>query len=367
MSQSFYRPSLYARVWTWLKARDDGARSYPAEDATSLSETERGIVKFAETGRTDLVKGFNGEAAHLIAERERHAEALGRIKENWDTLKTKAGRTEPIILLSPHWYWVTAFIVVPGEAAINANAFNAIAETPLGAIVMAAGLGLCIMICAHFLGITIRQWSRHESPIGHVMRALKSLVILALVISVLYYVQELRTQYFAENGTALSKGLALALYAVSGVIFAGAVLVTYMTTDPVEQFVETKAKLEDALQDKAEIDGKMNEIKSGLVGDLSVTEDIARQLLLLYRRRNRCSRPGAGKTPRYFDDEKAPHHDPSFAGLWFKEEKNHLSAGLGVPPADDSPGTVGGASILHLTRPEKENDECADAAVVKAS
>ena len=325
-----YVPTFWHAFWTRRQAIADGGRSYPASDSPHLSETETKNMERTESTRWKSVRAFNSEAASLGQQRAQSIRDRHELDVEWKAISSRAGRTEPLIHVGVFWFYAIGLLIALGEAALNSVAFTVFASNPIEAFLMGFVLGVVLLVIAEFAGTKIRQWPTDVPWYRHATHALKVTAALFLVGITLHGVQWLRAQYVAAEGssTSLGAGLDSALYAVNWIIFAGTMVLAYRSSDPVEGFVDTKTKLAKVDEKLVVLAGKLDRAKTDLIAEIGVDENVCRQLLFLYRRANRRSRPSGNPAPDYFDNPKAEQHRPSFRPLSFTEKDGTISATL---------------------------------------
>ena len=161
-------------------------------------------------------------------------------------MSNKYGRA-PVTYI-PHWLYVLfASLIFLGEIPLNAMVFQIFAESQVMTWVMAFVVGLSVPIAAHFVGIKFR-----EHPDGFSLaNTFKALLAFSIITYALYWLSLIRQTYLGENRELL--GLtdnlvesSFMFFWLNLAIFAAAIMVAYLSHDPVPGFQEAQKNVENA-------------------------------------------------------------------------------------------------------------------------
>jgi hypothetical protein len=309
------------RLWTWMRARIDARSSVPPPNSDALGETEQEILRAYNNSLQDEEKRFGTKADPVEAKLNDIRKELREIHyPEYERLSTKAERRDVHTYMSLRTHWILLILFGLAEGAFNLVAFNVMGEPGPYTILMASAVALGIPICAYLLGILLRQW---PEPIWKT--AVELLVIMAIVVGALMYINEVRFAYIEELDAAFVKahpGIGRAFLAINILVLLSAAAVTYLSHDPITQFAETKSKMDWCNSKISYLEGQLDQWTTEFETEVQMYKQSGWSLIALYRNVNRRHRNGV---PKYFDDDNHKNYHPEFVKV--REVKQfHLGA-----------------------------------------
>ncbi len=299
------------RLWTWCNARLDARKNIPSPEATALSETERQIQSGVNTSIRSAEQWFTKRADPAEGKLADLRKALQETYEpEYQRLRERTGRRDALVYLSRPVYFALLLGITLGELLYNIVAFNIFQEPALYTLFMAAAVGLSIPICAHVMGIWIRQWP----PPGWVT-AIKLISLAVILVVVLNEMNHARLAYLQEVTPEFVKAhpeLEMAFLAINILILVGVIVLTYLTYDPEPNFAETKERLDRTNAAIRRLEGQLDQWANTFRTEVEILKETGWGLMAFYRKVNRRRRE---KMPRYFDDDTDKNHFPEFAAV----------------------------------------------------
>ena len=296
-----------SRLTLWWNAWRDRRHDLPAPAATGLSDTERRVQAAVNLTVRDLHAGYSRLAEPPKARLAAACNELEtRSRPEFDRLALKAGRLQERVHLSGGAHWFLMSILSIGEAAFNLVVFGVFGENLLLTVLMALGVAFAIPLIAFQTGVALRQYEGAR----RVRWVVGGTALAAITLAGINWV---RVTYLVASGadpSTTSRGLPIAYLLVNLVIFAAAVVVTYLSKDPEEGFMKAKTSMERLESEIAVLRGRLHELGEGLLHDIEAAHEAGHQAVAYYRTVNRR---GRAAVPAYFDDEGAPNHRVTFA------------------------------------------------------
>lgn len=299
------------RSWTWWNAILDARKELPAADAEALGETEREIqravnatLRVAEQRHAQATSSLTAQRATL---RQRCA---NNYAPEYDRLSARCGRSVPQIYLPRPAHVLLFAMIAFGEGVFNLVAFNVFGEAQVFTLLMALTVALGIPLCAHVLGIWLRQW-----PAPWWRTLVYATATAGVLLAVLAALNEVRFAYLQEidpGFAAKHSELSSAFFAINVLVLLAATLITYLAYDPEAGFAEAYLRLAGCQRQVNDLEAKLNELAVVSAAEMEATKQTGLALIAYYRRVNRRRR---SRVPRYFDDESAPNHSPPFASV----------------------------------------------------
>lgn len=319
------------RVWTWWNARLDRRHNLPSPGATAISETERQIQTGVNITIRDAEQRFNARADPLQSKRAELEKALKEIYQpEYERLREKTGRRDVQIYLSRPVYFGLMALFTIGEAAFNVVAFNVFQEPAFYTVLMTAAVAVAIPVCAHLVGIWLRQW-----PQPWWATAAKLVVVVGVVVGVLIAINRVRFAYLGELAPEFAKAhpeLNLAFFAINILVLVAAAAVTYLAYDPEPGFAEAKAKVDWCNAAMRNIEGKLDQLANALRTEVEMAKEAGWQLMAYYRMVNRRKRV---RVPNYFDDATDPNYRPEFVSVTVGQYHNGPAAQAPPTPSPE--------------------------------
>ncbi|MFN2490544.1 MAG: hypothetical protein ABR529_12560 [Actinomycetota bacterium] len=214
----------------------------PSEEAKSRSRTRSDDDTMATadelttaTAPSDTTPTKPGERTEEVPDAQTEANStLQRGHTNsTQTVKHRMG-------IGPFPYWAIITLVVIGEVPLNAFAFKLFKEADALSYLMTLSVALILIACAHGLGIFLTRAG--HSQVERVM----TFVLVAVPVLAILVIAMVRNQYLAETpGEASLSPIqgTLAFALINVLIYAGAVMLSYLKHDPQsEHNVKTAAR-----------------------------------------------------------------------------------------------------------------------------
>jgi hypothetical protein len=321
------------RLWLWWNARLDARKNIPSPEAAALSETERQIQSGVNTSIRDVEQWFAKRADPAESKLAELGKALQEIYEpEYLRLREQSGRRDVLVYLSAPAYLALLTVLTIGELAFNVVAFNVFQEPTFYTVLMATAVGLAIPICAHLVGIWIRQW-----PPPWWATAIKLISLVTILVAVLAAMNRVRLAYLQELAPEFVKAhpeLDMAFLAINILVLVAAAVVTYLAYDPEPGFAEAKEKLDRSNAAVRRLEGKLDQWANAFRTEVEMLKETGWGLMAYYRKVNRRHRE---KVPRYFDNDSDKNHFPQFATVR-EIGQYHISGSPTAAPAQTVTG-----------------------------
>ncbi|MGH7961799.1 MAG: hypothetical protein ACRERD_08230 [Candidatus Binatia bacterium] len=299
------------RLWLWWNAHLDARKNIPSPEATALSETEREIQSSANTSIRKAEQRFAKRADPVESKLAELRKALQEISEpEYLRLQEKTGRRDVLIGLSFPLYLTLLGALTIGEMIFNIAAFNVFQEPALYTLLMALAVGVAVPICAHVVGMWLRQW-----PPPWWKTAIYLVSLVAIIVPVLAAMNRARLAYLQELAPEFVTAhpeLNTAFLAINLLIVMAAALLSYLAHDPEPGFAEAKAKLDWSNAAVRRLEGKLDQWANAFRTEVEMLKQAGWGLMAYYRKVNRRRRD---TVPGYFDNDSDKNHLPAFVAV----------------------------------------------------
>ena len=290
------------------KGRKDGSNGTPQDNSQDPSNFERGLeaqclqVIQSETEKhIPSIQKIEGERQHAFAEFKQHIAAFVdfRVGYNQEIKATSPSGRHRLVLhqVSRPTYLLVMLLIVVGEFALNAKAFNVFRQPMLDTLLMSLTVAVGLPMSAHFVGMHIKQW-RPPAIKGIVF----PLFVIATVIGALWGVNVARTATLAGLSAEDLQSMAMitkAFFFINVFVFAVAMYLSFSAHDENAQLDKSQAESDKLDKKIKKLDKKLNNL-AGVIDSRHVAHEarvnriIAQyvQLVLEYRDANEEGRTG---------------------------------------------------------------------------
>jgi len=287
--------------WHRLRVRwsgcADGKAGHPAIDQKEPAIYETRLLDLGKQVIEAIHRQFGARTQSLEATREAQIQSLRKaVKEFEDvdrayrTLRSNLGR-DLEVQVRHGWYVFFVITIVIGEAALNFQAFEVFQKPFFMTLIMAAAVGVSIPICAHFLGIWVRQW-----PSPWPATLLKVAIVAAVGAAAVFGINIARSEYLKllemDLGPA-DQAIQRAFVAMNAFVFVTAIVLSHFAHDPDPQLEASyhKMRLWDsrchrlaaAIQD---VSGKLDSLAYQQRAEINIAQAVTSEVVRLYRHAN---------------------------------------------------------------------------------
>ena len=295
------------------KGKRDGIIKIPAQDATKpspymleLAAGGRDYLNRLSHGYSKKIQAAEGRLNHAAENYRNHVEKYQIESPAYNTKKRDLGRGVTKHL-SRRWYIIFILVIVLGEFALNAQAFDVFGKEPWLTYVMALTVAIGLPVSAHFIGLMSRQLPR---PL------LKTAIVLAGSVALLLFcligINSARI-YFMEmwhpDQVAGLKALQKPFLYINLFVFGCAFLMSFFAHDADSELdnlhvrvtrLEEQMDADDAAIHRAYV--QLDDLGGGRKSAIDAGKDLIAELIYIYQGANERHRP-AGTRPTCFDED----------------------------------------------------------------
>ena len=305
--------SFWHRITVRRKGRKDGARGIPAPDDSMGSEFEKQLLQrgahhleqIAGANRSEIQR-LEGSREGLIAQLRKDKTKFVDENTKYNKKKRDLGR-DVTIHLPRTWYLLAIGLIVLGEFALNAQAFEVFHKPTALTWVMALTVAAGVPFVAHFLGVWVKQW-----PMPRWVTAAKVTVTILFTVGCLVGINIARRQYLLSQGVDVEKGadvLEWAFLLINLFVFLAATLMASFAHDEdqeVENLYQRTCSLERKLdrtdKDIHRLGGEIDRLRHLESAEIGQVRAMILELVHMYRDENLLAR-GDQKRPVAFQKE----------------------------------------------------------------
>lgn len=291
--------------------RRDGKLGIPAVDSETPSAYESQLVGQAQQVLNGMRTVRAERGARLVAAQDEAMEnarrVVGQFKakyEEYDARKQALQRGVVEQLGFRAYLTLMAFLAV-SELALNMQAFQVFDKPFLLTLLMAGVVGLGLPLCAHAIGLFVKQW-----PPPAWRTALYVALAFGFAVFCLYGVTVARAVYLADGQTPSPQDDALqdAFFYINLFVFVVAILASYFAHDEDPDFANMRiafftldARCRAARSKLTGIVKELETIQQTHDAQVAQLNGIVHELVYLYRRHNQRQRkdspPSFARTP----------------------------------------------------------------------